>query len=189
MRRYVYWKGSHGPRQKGHREEAALWDLGRELTIRHTRRDVLSLIVSASIEITGTLSRRLGWLALQHVDYVHTVDTLQSCVQALHYRECVKEEHKMTRKKRKRGRVPRTNSNTITNNNNKEGMRKIHTKLRSYILTLGPLALTGGPQVKQCRALLQQRVGILHADLIDVIHAELKLARQLCIENESEEIK
>lgn len=68
-------------------------------------------------------------------------------------------------------------------------MREIHSNLRSHILTLGPLALAGGPQVEQCRALLQQRVGILHTDLIDVIHAELKLTCQLCAENEREKIK
>ncbi len=67
-------------------------------------------------------------------------------------------------------------------------MREIHSNLRCHILTLGPLALAGGPQVEQRRALLQQRVGILHTDLIDVIHAELKLACQLCAENASEKI-
>lgn len=60
-----------------------------KLTIGHTRGEVLSLIVSASAEITGALSRWLRWLALQHVDYVHTVDTLQSCIQALHCGEDV----------------------------------------------------------------------------------------------------
>lgn len=68
-------------------------------------------------------------------------------------------------------------------------MREIHSKLRCHILTFGPLSLAGGPQVEQCRALLQQRVGILHTDLINVIHAELKLACQLCAEDESEKIK
>lgn len=57
---------------------------------------------------------------------------------------------------------------------------------RYHILTLGPLALAGGPQVEQGRALLQQRVRILHTDLIDVIYAELKLTCQLCIDNETE---
>lgn len=67
-------------------------------------------------------------------------------------------------------------------------MRERHSNLRSHILTLGPLALAGGPQVEQRRALLQQRVGILHADLIDVVHAELKLPRQLCAGKEPEKI-
>lgn len=58
-----------------------------ELTIGHTRGEVLSLTVSASAEVTGTLSRWLRRLALQHVDYVHTVDTLESCIQALHCSE------------------------------------------------------------------------------------------------------
>lgn len=55
-----------------------------ELTIGHTRGEVLSLIVSAPGHVTGTLSDGLRRLALQHVDYVHAVDALQSCVQALH---------------------------------------------------------------------------------------------------------
>lgn len=66
---------------------AALWDLGKEITIGDTRGEVVSLIVSASAEITGALSRRLWRLALQHVDYVHAVDTFQSRVQTLHCRE------------------------------------------------------------------------------------------------------
>lgn len=85
--RYIYWKGGSGSRQEGHGEGAALWDLGRELTIGHTRGEVLSLVVSASAEVAGALSRGLRRLALQHVDYVHAVDTLQSCVQALHCSE------------------------------------------------------------------------------------------------------
>lgn len=64
-------------------------------------------------------------------------------------------------------------------------MTGIHNNLRCGILTLGPLALAGGPEVEQRRALLQQRVRILHTYLIDVIHAELKLARQLCEGNEN----
>lgn len=65
-------------------EGAALLDLGRELTIGHTRGEVVSLIVSASAEITGALSRGLRRLALQHAYDVHTVNTLQGRVQALH---------------------------------------------------------------------------------------------------------
>lgn len=60
-----------------------------ELTIGHTRGEVLSLVVSPSAEVTGALSGRLRWLALQHVDNVHAVDTLQSCIQALHCSEDV----------------------------------------------------------------------------------------------------
>ena len=56
----------------------------RELTIGHTRGEVLSLVVSAPAHITGALSGGLRRLALQHVDDVHAVDALQSRVQALH---------------------------------------------------------------------------------------------------------
>lgn len=63
----------------------------------------------------------------------------------------------------------------------KRDKKEICSKLRSQLLTLGPLALTSGPQVEQCRALLQQGVGILHTDLIDVIYAKLKLTSQLCL--------
>lgn len=68
-------------------------------------------------------------------------------------------------------------------------MRKIQSYLKCHTLTFGSLALAGGPQVEQGRALLQQRVGILHTDLINVIHAELKLACQLCAGDELEKIK
>lgn len=54
------------------------------LTIGHTRGEVLSLVVPASAEVAGALSGGLRRLALQHVDDVHAVDALQSCVQALH---------------------------------------------------------------------------------------------------------
>lgn len=116
---------------------------------------------------------------------------------------CMKERHKQTREKRRKGGVSRTNSNTITHqtgfdrvkeaetgvNKDKRGWEKFTAISDSHTLTLGPLAFAGGPQVEQCRALLQQRVGILHTDLIDVIHTELKLACQLCVENKSEKIK
>lgn len=69
-----------------------------------------------------------------------------------------------------------------------EEMRSKHSKPRCHILTLGPLSLTGGPQVEQRRALLQQRVRILHTDFVDVIHTELQLTCQLCDEDESEKI-
>jgi len=65
---------------------AALWDWGRELTIGYTRGEVVSLIVPAS-EFMGALSQWLRRLPLQHIDDVHTVNTLQSRVQALHCRE------------------------------------------------------------------------------------------------------
>lgn len=64
--------------------QCGIWE--GELTIGHTRGEVLSLVVSASGEITA-LSRGLRRLPLQHVNYVHAVDTLQSCVQALHCRD------------------------------------------------------------------------------------------------------
>lgn len=48
------------------------------------------------------------------------------------------------------------------------------------VLTLGVLAFTGDPEVQQGQALLQQGVGVLHADPVDVIHAELQLPGQLC---------
>lgn len=60
-----------------------------ELTIGHTRGEVLSLILPASAEVTGALSRWLRRLALQHADYVHTVNALQSYIQALHCRHDV----------------------------------------------------------------------------------------------------
>lgn len=69
-----------------------------------------------------------------------------------------------------------------------EAIRSNHSKPRCHILTLGPLSLTGGPQVEQRRALLQQRVRIFHTDLIDVIHTELQLTCQLCDEDEPEKI-
>lgn len=56
-----------------------------ELTVGHTGGEVLPLIVLASAEITGALSRWLWRLTFQHVDNVHAVDTLQSHIQALHY--------------------------------------------------------------------------------------------------------
>lgn len=77
-------------RKRGHREKAALWDLRLvilplvNLTIGHTRGKMLSVVVPAPAEITGALSRRLRWLSLQHTDNVHTVNALQSRVQALH---------------------------------------------------------------------------------------------------------
>lgn len=46
-------------------------------------------------------------------------------------------------------------------------------------LTVGPPALPGGPQVEQSAALVQQGVGILHTDAVDVVHAEVQLAGQL----------
>lgn len=201
--RYVYWKGGSGSKQWGHGEGAALWDLGRELTIGHTRGEVLSLIVSASAEISGALSRRLRRLALQHVYNVHTVDTLQSCVQALHCSEDVWMRDTSRQRQREGGEgfqgqtaIPLQHQSDFgwveeaeTSVLQIKAQRNERNSLWSHILTLGPLALAGGPQVEQCRALLQQRVGILHTDLIDVIHAELKLACQLCVENESETIK
>ena len=48
------------------------------------------------------------------------------------------------------------------------------------VLTLCILAFTDDPEVQQGHALLQQGVGVLHADPVDVIHAELQLAGQLC---------
>lgn len=74
-----------GKRDTGKGLHRGVWE--GELTIGHTRGEVLSLVVSASAEITGALSRRLRRLALQHVDDVHAVDALQSCVQALHCSE------------------------------------------------------------------------------------------------------
>lgn len=50
-------------------------------------------------------------------------------------------------------------------------------------LTLGPFAFSAGPQVEQGGALVQQGVGILHTDPVDVVHAKLKLPRQLCREH------
>lgn len=50
-------------------------------------------------------------------------------------------------------------------------------------LTLGPFAFSAGPQVQQGGALVQQWVGILHTDPVDVVHAKLKLSRQLCRED------
>lgn len=70
-----------GPNWEG--ENCTIWE--PELTIGHTRGEVLSF-VSAPAGVTGG---RPGWLrrlALQHVDDVHAVDTLQSHVQALHCR-------------------------------------------------------------------------------------------------------
>lgn len=52
---------------------------------------MLSLVVSTSVEITGALPHGLRWLALQHVDDVHAVNALQSCVQALHCSDAQKE--------------------------------------------------------------------------------------------------
>lgn len=63
----------------------------------------------------------------------------------------------------------------------------IHNNLRSYVLTLGPLALSGSPEVEQCRALLEQGVWILHTYPVDVIDTQLKLTCQLCAENERRE--
>lgn len=62
---------------------------------------MVSLAVSTSVEITGSLSHRLRWLALQHVDDVHAVDALQSCVQTLHCSE--KKSHRHAWKTKKRG--------------------------------------------------------------------------------------
>ena len=91
---------------------------------------------------------------------------------------------KHARQKRWRGfqKLQQCNSLDERGRNSKECgvMREIHSKLRSRSLTLGPFALTSGPEVEQCRALLQQGVGILHTDLIDIIHTELKLTCQLC---------
>ena len=50
----------------------------------------------------------------------------------------------------------------------------------ALVLTLGVLAFTGDPEVQQGQALLQQGVGVLHADPVDVVHAELQLPGQLC---------
>lgn len=46
-------------------------------------------------------------------------------------------------------------------------------------LTLGPLALPARPQAEQGGALVQQRVWVLHADPVDVVHAEVQFAGQL----------
>lgn len=46
-------------------------------------------------------------------------------------------------------------------------------------LTLGSLALPARPQAEQGGALVQQRVGVLHADPVDVVHAEVQFAGQL----------
>lgn len=57
------------------------------------------------------------------------------------------------------------------------------------LLTLCPLALESGPQVEQCGALLQQWVWILHTNLVNVIHTQLKLTCQLCLESDRRKIK
>ena len=46
-------------------------------------------------------------------------------------------------------------------------------------LTLGSLPLPADPQAEQGRALVQQRVGMLHADPVDLVHAEQQLPGQL----------
>lgn len=97
---HVYWKSGWRSR-KWDRNETRPWDLGRALTIGHTRGQMVSLAVSTSVEITGSLSHRLRWLALQHVDDVHAVDALQSCVQTLHCSE--KKESQACMEERRRG--------------------------------------------------------------------------------------
>lgn len=47
-------------------------------------------------------------------------------------------------------------------------------------LTLGTLALPAHPQAEQGGALVQQRVGVLNTDPVDVIHTEVQLAGQFC---------
>lgn len=69
--------------QGGERGAGSTANLQRELTIGHTRGEMLSAM-AASAEIPGALPLRLGRRTLQHVDDVHAVDALQSCVQALH---------------------------------------------------------------------------------------------------------
>lgn len=91
------WNMSQHQSKRDMGEGAAVWNLGRELTIGHTRGEVV-YIVSTSAEVPG-LSHRLRWLALQHVDYVHTVNTLQSCIQALH---CRRPMRRGTSRQRKR---------------------------------------------------------------------------------------
>lgn len=46
-------------------------------------------------------------------------------------------------------------------------------------LTFGPLALPARPQIEQGGALVQQRVGVLHANPVDVVHAKVQLTGQL----------
>lgn len=156
----------------GQREKEKIWrcgKLGGELTIGHTRGEVLPLVVLMPADIPGALSRRLRWLTFQHVDYVHPVDALQSCVQTLHCREDAGRRHK-TKQQR---------AESFTAQPDTRGLEKFPL-ISDVILTLGPLAFACGPQVEQRRALLQQRVGILHTDLIDIIHAQLKLTCQFC---------
>lgn len=148
-----------GPNRQG--ENCTIWE--PELTIGHTRGEVLSLM-SAPAGVPAGRPGRLRRLALQHVDDVHAVDALQSHVQALHCRG-------------KGDGVQRTGQGFAWTNSIKHLLFKGKVPVP---LTLCPLALPGGPQVEQRRALLQQRVGILHTDLIDVVHAELKLSCQLC---------
>lgn len=82
------------------------WGWGWGLTIGHTRGKVFSLVVSASAEVTGALSRRLRRLALQHADDVHAVDALQSSVQALHCSQGAWWRHTGGQGKRRIGRFP-----------------------------------------------------------------------------------
>lgn len=49
-----------------------------------------------------------------------------------------------------------------------------------FILTLGPFAFPADPQAEQSRTLVQQRIGVLHADPVDVVDTELQLAGQFC---------
>lgn len=137
----------------------------------------------------GALSRCVG-VCLHHGSLVSQAEVVdpptcwlcpcgqyfsEPCTSSPLQRRRMKERHKKTKKKRREW-VPRTDSNTITTIIWLWLGGEIHSNLRSHILTLGPFALAGGPQVEQRRALLQQGVRILHADLIDIIHTELKLA-------------
>lgn len=76
------WLGVKAEGDVGKGLHCGTWE--GELTIGHTRGEVFSLVVAAPAHVTGALSNGLRRLALQHVDYVHPVDALQSCVQALH---------------------------------------------------------------------------------------------------------
>lgn len=59
----------------------------------------------------------------------------------------------------------------------------------ALVLTLGVLAFTGDPEVQQGHALLQQGVGVLHADPVDVLHAELQFPGQLCMQGTKSRVR
>lgn len=48
------------------------------------------------------------------------------------------------------------------------------------VLTVRVFAFTDDPEVQQGYTLLQQGVGVFHADPVDVFHTELQLPSQLC---------